>query len=306
MARVILFTYKIYMDSKTIDSDLFSKDIIVLYHGQCTDGFGSAYAAWKKFGDTASYIPCDRRYSILSPDIFTDKEIYVLDYSFSKEEMLACEDVAKKFIVIDHHASAEESIRALSSFVYDKQHSGAYLSWVYFHPTEQVPALIKYISDSDTWSHELPDWEEIEAYIYSDTGDHFTFSHFEDLHKTLESDTGYANARDIGKIFVSARNQKVKRYTDVAELITFEGYSVYAVNAPSEIKSILGHNLAEKTGTFSLVFNYENGYWKCSLRSVKDFDVSILAAKFGGGGHKNAAAFLLKTDFPLFSLVTKQ
>ena len=32
-------------------------NISVLYHADCPDGFGGAYAAWKKFGDTAEYIP---------------------------------------------------------------------------------------------------------------------------------------------------------------------------------------------------------------------------------------------------------
>ena len=33
------------------------KDIVVIYHAHCQDGFGSAYAAYQKFGDTATYIP---------------------------------------------------------------------------------------------------------------------------------------------------------------------------------------------------------------------------------------------------------
>src|SRR3989344_3757446 len=33
------------------------KKIAVLYHGGCPDGFGGAYAAWKKFGNMAEYIP---------------------------------------------------------------------------------------------------------------------------------------------------------------------------------------------------------------------------------------------------------
>lgn len=33
------------------------KEIVIIYHAQCRDGLGSAYAAWKKFGDNASYIP---------------------------------------------------------------------------------------------------------------------------------------------------------------------------------------------------------------------------------------------------------
>ena len=33
------------------------KSIVVIYHGRCRDGFAAAYAAWKKFGDKASYLP---------------------------------------------------------------------------------------------------------------------------------------------------------------------------------------------------------------------------------------------------------
>lgn len=29
--------------------------VTVLYHADCPDGFGSAYAAWLRFGDSASY-----------------------------------------------------------------------------------------------------------------------------------------------------------------------------------------------------------------------------------------------------------
>ena len=33
------------------------KDIVVIYHDQCRDGLGAAYAAWKKFGDEAGLLP---------------------------------------------------------------------------------------------------------------------------------------------------------------------------------------------------------------------------------------------------------
>jgi uncharacterized protein len=59
------------------------KDIVVVYHAECTDGFGAAYAAWKKFGDTASYIPLKTQVEITID--FTNKEVYVVDYSFIKE-----------------------------------------------------------------------------------------------------------------------------------------------------------------------------------------------------------------------------
>lgn len=275
------------------------KDIVIIYHGYCTDGFGAAYAAWKKYGDSASYIPRDRKEKPFNPEIFKDKTVYVLDYSFQKEEMLAYEKEAKTFMVIDHHISAKEDVQSLSSHIFNNDKSGAYLAWEYFHPETKVPKLIEYISDADIWSHSLPDWQQIESYIYSDGDEHFTFKHFEELHAALETEEGYVRAKEIGAILLSSFKQRVNMYTSLAELVSFEGHTIYAVNASRDVRSELGHVLAEKTNSFSLLFTYEQGVWKCSLRSVKDFDVSVIAEKYGGGGHKNAAAFMVPANFPL-------
>lgn len=275
------------------------QDVVVIYHGFCTDGFAAAYSAWKKFGNTATYISRNRTEEPFDPKIFNNKDVYVVDYSFSLSEMLAYQAEAKSFIVIDHHVSAQKDIESLNNFVFDNNKSGSYLAWEYFHPNTDVPKFIKYISDADIWDHKLPDWKEIESFIYSNGEGHFSFEHFEDLHKTLETDEGYIRAKEVGGMLVGAHTEKVEMYSDIAELIEFEGYKVYAVNAPREVRSELGHVLASKTNSFAIIFTYEKGVWKCSLRSVKDFDVSVIATKYGGGGHKNAAAFGMPTDFPL-------
>jgi oligoribonuclease NrnB/cAMP/cGMP phosphodiesterase (DHH superfamily) len=272
---------------------------VIIYHGFCTDGFGAAYAAWKKFGNNATYISRARDEQAFAPGYFAGKDVYVVDYSFSYEEMKRYEDEAQSFTVIDHHISAERDVRLLKSFVFDNAHSGAYLTWKFFHPDTEVPALIQYISDADTWAHSLPDWKEIESFIYSNGEEHFSFEHFERLHETLDDKDGYARAKSIGQMLTGAHAAKVTMYADLAELVTFEGNRVYAVNAPREVRSELGHVLAQKTNSFAMIFNYEKGYWKCSMRSVKDFDVSVIATKYGGGGHKNAAAFMVPTTFPL-------
>lgn len=273
--------------------------VIIIYHAFCTDGFGSAYAAWKKFGNNATYIARGRENEPFNPLFFRDKEVYVLDYSFSLEEMLSYQKEAKKFVVIDHHISAQKDVTSLTSFVFNNDHSGAYLSWQYFHPEIKVPTFIEYISDADIWAHSLPHWKEIESFIYSNGEEHFSFEHFEKLDEELETEEGFERAIAIGKMMTSSHSAKVSMYVEIAELISFEGYQVYAVNAPREVRSELGHELALKTNSFALIFTYEKGFWKCSLRSVKEFDVSSIAIKYGGGGHKNAAAFMVATNFPL-------
>ena len=36
-----------------------TKNIVVLYHNDCTDGFSAAWAAWRKLGSKADYIGID-------------------------------------------------------------------------------------------------------------------------------------------------------------------------------------------------------------------------------------------------------
>jgi phosphoesterase RecJ-like protein len=40
----------------------------------------------------------------------------------------------------------------------------------------------------------------------------------------------------------------------------------------------------------------DEGYWKVSLRSKRDFNVARIAEQFDGGGHKNAAGCTIKAD----------
>ena len=275
-----------------------NKKILVLYHGNCMDGGAGAWVAWKKFGSEAEYLPQERT-SIPEVSIFQDKEVYVVDYSFTKEQMLSFEKVAQKFVCIDHHISAKEAVESLKEYTFDTAYSGSYLAWKYFFPEEAVPRLIEYVSDSDTWTHKLADYEDIDAYIYREVDMANEFLYFEDLNKELSTDEGLERAKRIGRLFREAHEKRVSIYEEKAELIKFEGYDIYAVNAPRDIRSELGHRLAKKTGLFSMIFSYEQGVWKCSLRSVKDFDVSVIAMKHGGGGHKNASAFSVKAEFPV-------
>jgi len=80
-----------------------NKDIVVMYHGNCPDGFTAAWAAWKKFGDDVEYIPLHRYLEI--PQI-KNRIIYMLDYCpNNKADLDRLQAENKKLIVIDHHIS---------------------------------------------------------------------------------------------------------------------------------------------------------------------------------------------------------
>lgn len=272
------------------------EEAVVIYHGYCYDGFGAAWAAWKKYGDSASYIPCTDRNTY--PEGITGKEVYVVDFCFDEKITKELQENNKKLVVLDHHVSAKNLVQSLKEHVFSEVDSGAKIAWKYFHPGTEVPLLIEYISDSDTWAHALPSWKEIGAYIHAQELEFYTFSSLnEELAHTFE------NIVEKGAILNKQFEKLVNEHIEKAVLVEYEQYTVYAVNASSFLRSELGHKLALKKGPFSIVYRFEGDTLRVSLRGDGSVDCTKLVEKYGGGGHHDAAALILKDRNPLpFSL----
>ena len=58
--------------------------VTVIYHADCIDGFGSAYAAWAHFGDDACYRPLHHGEAWKMSDI-AGHDVFILDFSFPPE-----------------------------------------------------------------------------------------------------------------------------------------------------------------------------------------------------------------------------
>ena len=78
-----------------------------------------------------------------------------------------------------------------------------------------------------------------------------------------------------------------------AELVKFAGHKIYALNCPYYFADDLGHELAIKTQSFSLLWNESGGRIRCSLRSAGKMDVAKIAKKYGGGGHRAVGRILV-------------
>lgn len=76
---------------------------LVIYHADCTDGFGAAFAAWLKLGDEAEYLPMQYNADFCDP--VGQREVYILDFSFPRETMHHLFATAKRVVWLDHHAS---------------------------------------------------------------------------------------------------------------------------------------------------------------------------------------------------------
>lgn len=255
------------------------------------------------------------------------REVFILDFSFPREVMDDLFVHAKRVVWLDHHKTAfemwceTERERYESddgTIILNNNKSGALLAWEYFHPGTEVPMLIQHIDDRDRWQFKLDGSKELHATLASYQP--WTFEQwwrlFYDKHglgtnkradliqegaailrtHNQHVQSALKQARQcviIPAIIDSAASYKAPwAWGNSAEFGDFCFASGLAANAPAFLASDLGHELANKSGTFGLVWSMAgDGQIHCSLRSNGDYDVSAIAKALGGGGHRNAAGF---------------
>ncbi len=260
--------------------------VAILYHADCPDGFGGAYAAWKKFGEGAEYIPVEHHQP--PPEHLAGREVYVIDFSYPLPIMEKLAAPTKSFTVLDHHEGARAAVEAMPNHVYDANRSGATIAWDYFHPGTPRPILLRYVEDGDLYRFELEDARALLAYCYTKP---FTFSDWETLSARMEDPEERARMKERGEAYVEYGNLLMGEIAKKAWLVSFEGYEVLAVDAPSAFASHIGHALAKKKPPFGMIIRTKRDGVRVSLRGDGSVDVAALARKYGGNGHPNAAAF---------------
>jgi oligoribonuclease NrnB/cAMP/cGMP phosphodiesterase (DHH superfamily) len=275
------------------------KSIIVFYHANCPDGFSAAWAAWKKFGAKAQYVPISASQTAdqLGNLEVANRDVYFLDVCAVTEDLKKLTVNNRLVTVIDHHPTNHDRGSYVTNFIFNLKHSGAVLAWKYFHPDKDVPLLLKYVEDNDLWKFKMPNAYAVGNWLGLAN---FKFKEWNNLAETLENKESRTRAVAAGKIIGEYRDGIIRDVLDHAYEVEFLGYRAMAVNeAVGSINSLVGHRLIDKDHPVGIVW-YENGKSrKISLRSKGDTDVSKLAAKFpGGGGHKHASGFTLPASEP--------
>jgi len=262
---------------------------LCIYHGNCADGFGAAWAVRHALYSEMDYHA--GTYNETPPDC-TGREVIMVDFSYQREVLLEIAAVAKSVLILDHHKSAAAQLVDLPENVtatFDMDRSGAMIAWEHFNPNQTAPALLLHIQDRDLWRFDMEGTREVTSALFSYPYD---FLYWDQL-----METDIQELKDEGKAILR------KHFKDVNELIDsnahradIAGVNVPAINAPHFFSSDIGH-IMSKNEPFSCCYWDTEAGRTYSLRSAADgADVSEIAAAFGGGGHKNAAGFKLSHD----------
>lgn len=263
---------------------------LIFYHGHCPDGFGGAYAAWKKFGDTAEYIPCS--YGKPFEIDVTDATVYFIDFCFSKEVMESIASSAKSLTILDHHEGVEDVVTSFPSHVYDPNRSGASIAWAQFHPEEPLPQLLAHVEDDDLFRFVLPDTRAVITYLCARP---FSFESWDTIVTALSGDYSRKELLVVASAYAEYFELLAAVSVESAKLVEFEGYQCYFTTAHplKPMKSLVGNLLAKKKGPFALVVSAHPEGYGVSIRGDGTVDVAAIAAKYGGNGHPSSAGFAL-------------
>lgn len=268
---------------------------VVLYHDKCPDGFGAAYAAWKKFGDTAEYIPVKHGSDI--PEKMEGREIFFVDFCYEKEKMETLRGIAESVTVLDHHASTREIVTSFPG-VFDENRSGATIAWSFFHPDTQTPELLTILEDGDLYRYQLPETRDIFSYleVYP--------SHFEKWDELAHILTNETQRKELlTKAATYSEYFELLGHVCVegAKLVSFEGFECYFANSHPSIsmKSYVGNQLCKKLPPIALVVSAHPEGFGVSIRGDGSVDVSLIALKYGGGGHPSASGFFIPNGDPV-------
>lgn len=266
---------------------------MVLYHAGCADGFGAAWAAWKKLGNEAVYIPVQYGQPY-PPEIDSGvREVFIVDFSYPADVLERIASSVERLTILDHHQTAEQPLKdfqavAHTGYVdvrFDNTKSGAILAWEYFHLGEPLPYLLLLVQDRDLWKWELPMSREASAAIATYP---FDFQKWDCL---LWAATDGSLVRE-GSAVLRYQAEQVKRHTANATINSVAGYQVPTVNATT-LMSEIGEALCGKfpEAPFAATWLEKDGKRIFSLRSRNGFDVGAVAKSQGGGGHQAAAGF---------------
>ncbi len=209
-------------------------------------------------------------------------------------------------IIIDHHPQEREN--ADFSFVDSKKSSAAELIFEFLKiiNTENIDKKIaEYIylgivSDTGSFMYdsansqtfktasELLNFNINKSKIVNGLFNNYSFTRIKLIGHILDKNLVYLKEKNIAYIYISENEKKKLGYKS--------GDLENIVNIPLSISGV----------NFSVLFIETHKFVRVSLRSLGDFDVGNIAAKFfNGGGHKNAAGgklnFSIKQTLDFFN-----
>jgi hypothetical protein len=289
--------------------------MICIYHNRDLDGFCSGAIVKRRYPD-AVMIGFDYGQSL--PELPEGEAIVMIDVSLPMPEMyrLAARS-GWNMVWIDHHKSAieqykqfllpppnplkegetEQPCEPFLTAVLDERHAACEIAWKHLFPGERVPDVVELLGKYDTWTDfGTGEWNDL---IYPfQFGMRIRCNSVETFPTNMFMPFGphglIAGIASEGRLVLKYQAQYSELICRASAFeMDFEGYRCICLNACGLNSETFKSVYDEGKHDIMLLF-YSNGKKKTvSLYTKKNIDVSAIAKKYGGGGHKQAAGFTI-------------
>lgn len=263
----------------------------VFYHNDL-DGRCAGAIAYRYYGKTPqiTLIEIDYKDEIDVDAITKDEKIVIVDFSFKPEAMERVLEKTKNVIWIDHHKTAfEYKYSKELDGERDVEFSGCELAWKYWYPEKPMPRAVELIGDRDKWAWKYGK-ETADFNMGMKTYDHQPKDML--LWENLFNENRHVlnDVKERGRICLLFRDMFCKDYADSYGFETeYGGYKCFAMGLYMFGSEAFGDRMDKHDICLSFVFDGKK--WTVGLYS-KTIDVSEIAKKNGGGGHRGAAGFV--------------
>lgn len=305
------------MTTDNQQNELSYQPDVVIYHDKCMDGFTAAWAIWKRWPD-AEFTA--RNYGMDAEIECCGKHILIVDFSFPEPTLRAlAASGAASVVILDHHKTAQSDLEPFARFkdkperftpqvvasmiadltrggyppilaLFDMDRSGAGLAWDFANHDAELrlsrPMLVDMVEDRDLWRFELGDGSKF-LHLALTSGD-VSFQRWDEADQNIDAFV------ERGQAIAAYRDMLVAEIVERATCVVIEGEYGIGVDCPYSLASDVCHHLLQEWPDASFTAAIVRGEQSItySLRSQDNrADVSALAKKLGGGGHRNAAGF---------------
>lgn len=220
-------------------------------------------------------------------DIFNSGEhIVFTDYTPGREIVEDLLQAGPKVIILDHHITAIEALEGLGvDGIMDTTKASCELAWEYCYGDKEMPEALKLIGDLDCWRE-----NRIQGYQLALALDLFATSPDSIVWDSLVQVEGLKRMQDIGKLLFTAQKKNYSEKLNKIFKVSLEGKNFLAVNHNERGAWAFEDHPERNSVDGCLSFHWDGKEWVFSIFSDK-VDISPIAVKHGGGGHKGAAGF---------------
>ncbi len=269
-----------------------SRPTICLYHDD-PDGCCAAAIVRRALGGKPVLYPLEIGDALPWDSIEKHEQVVLVDYSLPLEDMQRLR-AGRKLVWVDHHKTSLARLgEAMADVPGERSLEAAacVLTWRTFFPGDPIPQAVALIGDRDIWEMAYPETRVFSEGLFQEQIEPANDRLWGPL---LDDDEDRVRQLiERGRVLYDARLKSIKDVVSHYGFVTsFEGHRTMVVNHRGN--GDMGEYI-RKAG-YELAYCYvevvRSGHLQTVVTLYSDqIDVSEIARKFGGGGHRGAAGF---------------